>query len=100
MVLTVLEAQVEPGQESALKAAFASATFSGSFPAGLVRTELLHDLRDATRWRLETLWTSREALDAMRGTGTPTGILIFRAAGAEPALTIFDVVSAGPDAVR
>jgi quinol monooxygenase YgiN len=100
MVLTILEAHVEPSQETALKAAYSSATASGSYPAGLVRTELLHDLRDATRWRIQTLWASREALDAMRGKGTPTGILIFRAAGAEPALSIFEVISAGSDTVR
>jgi hypothetical protein len=28
----------------------------------------------------------------MRGTGTPQGILIFRAAGAEPSLALFEVM--------
>jgi hypothetical protein len=28
----------------------------------------------------------------MRGQGTPAGVLIFRAASAEPTLTIFDLV--------
>jgi hypothetical protein len=42
-------------------------------------------------WRIETLWESRQALDAMRGTGTPRGVQIFRAAGAEPSLTVLDV---------
>jgi hypothetical protein len=42
--------------------------------------------------RIETLWESREALSAMRGTGTPRGVLIFREAGAEPVLSVFDLV--------
>ena len=39
------------------------------------------------------LASSRAALDAMRQTGTPAGVLMFRAAGAEPTLTVFDVVA-------
>ena len=58
-----------------------------------MRTDLLRDARDATRWRVQTLWESREALDAMRSAGTPAGVLMFRAADAEPTLSIFDVTS-------
>lgn len=92
MVVTVLEASVPAGKESALQAAFQAAT-SQALPAGLMRTDLLRDARDATRWRIQTLWASREALDAMRSAGTPAGVLMFRAADAEPALSIFDVTS-------
>jgi quinol monooxygenase YgiN len=93
MVVTVLEANVPTGKESALQAAFQAAT-SQALPAGLMRTDLLRDARDATRWRIQTLWASREALDAMRSAGgTPAGVLMFRAADAEPALSIFDVTS-------
>lgn len=97
MVLTVLEAQVKTGQEKALEAAYEAAGTS-ALPAGLVRTELIRDTRDATRWRIQTWWTNRDALDAMRATGTPAGVLMFRAAGAEPVLSIFDVVSSLPRA--
>ncbi len=94
MVLTVLEAQVLPGQEMALRAAYEAA--AAKLPAGLVRSELLRDARDARRWRIQTWWASRAALEAMRSTGTPAGVRMFRAAGAEPALAVFDVVSALP----
>jgi heme-degrading monooxygenase HmoA len=94
MVSTVLEAQVAPDQEAALQAAYAAA--AGMLPAGLVRSELQRDVRDATRWRIQTWWASREALEAMRSAGTPAGVLMFRAAGAEPTLAIFEVVSALP----
>jgi hypothetical protein len=97
MVLTVLEAHIPPGQEVALQAAYDTAA-TGTLPPGLVRSELVRDALDATRWRIQTWWTSREALDAMRSAGTPAGVLMFRAAGAEPVLAVFDVVSQLPPA--
>ena len=97
MILTVLEATLGPGRESALEAAYAAAITSGNRPRGLVRSELLRDSQDPMRWRIQTWWESREALVAMRGSGTPpAGILMFRSAGAEPTLSIFEVVDALP----
>ncbi|HEV8214776.1 MAG TPA: hypothetical protein VGP95_03045, partial [Gemmatimonadaceae bacterium] len=59
-----------------------------------VRSHLMSDASDGKRWRIETLWTSREALMAMRQQGgTPAGVLMFRAAGAEPSLSIYEVAS-------
>lgn len=90
MILTVLEAMVAPERAEELQAAFRSA--AAEVPPGLVRTQLVHSVNDA-RWRIETLWSSREALDAMRSKGTPAGVLMFRAAGPEPTLGVFTVVS-------
>lgn len=95
MILTVLEAQVPDGGAAALREAYAAAG-AAALPPGLVRTELLRDVREAARWRIQTWWTSREALDAMRGAGTPAGVLMFRAAGAEPTLSVFEVVDGLP----
>ena len=93
MIVTILEANLEPGREPDLEAAYAAAVSAGSRPAGLVRSELVRDSQDATRWRIQTWWQSREALVAMRSTGVPpAGILMFRAAGAEPKTSIFEVV--------
>ena len=91
MLLTILEAQIAPGREKDLQSAFSDAT-AGPLPAGLERTELLRDARDPTRWRIQTLWRDRAALEAMRGAGTPAGVLMFRSAGAEPTLSIHEVV--------
>ena len=93
MMLTVLEAHVAPANEAALLAAYRDAARE-PLPAGLVRSTLVRAASDATLWRIETLWQSRESLDAMRGKGTPRGILIFRAAAAEPTPSIFEVVDA------
>ena len=93
MIVTILEANVEAGRESDLEAAYATAVNSGSRPDGLVRSELVRDVQDPARWRIQTWWQSREALVAMRASGTPpAGILMFRAAGAEPKTSIFEVV--------
>jgi len=90
MVLTILEAAVSADRTADLEAAFRAAT--GQRPPGLIRSHLIRATADATRWRIETLWESAAALDAMRRTaGTPAGVLMFRAAGAEPVLSVFDV---------
>lgn len=91
MVLTILEASVAPDRVGDLERAFRAA--AGAVPPGLVRSLLVCAASDRTRWRIETLWTSREALAAMRQAGTPAGVLMFRAAGAEPQLSIFEVQS-------
>ena len=92
MVMTILEAHVAPEQWAALQREFDGAI--KQLEPGLVQTFLLHASADATLWRIATVWQSREALAAMRATGaTPRGVLIFRAAGAEPSLSIWDITS-------
>jgi heme-degrading monooxygenase HmoA len=91
MILTILEASVPAGNEEALIAAYREAGVHER-PPGLVRSELQRDARDATRWRIQTWWESREVLDAMRRAGTPAGVLMFRSAGAEPTLTLYEIV--------
>jgi quinol monooxygenase YgiN len=91
MIVTVLEGRVEQGQEQAIVGAYRDAA-SRPRPAGLLRSELQRDARDPTQWRIQTWWSSREALDARRRAGTPEGVLMFRAAGAEPALALFEII--------
>lgn len=99
MIATVLEARVAPARHQDLVEEYRART--AGLPAGMVVTYLLHDVADPELWRIVTFWSSREALEAMRAsTATPGGVLIFRAAGAEPELTVFDVAhhaqEAGP----
>lgn len=91
MILSVLEAHVDPASQGKLHAAYGDAAHD-ALPAGLVRSTLSHATHDPTLWRIETLWESREALEAMRSSsGTPRGIMIFRAAGVEPIVSLFVV---------
>ena len=93
MVVTVLEARVLPERAADLRAAYAEAA-RGPFPPGLIRSSLLQQRTDQTQWRIETVWQSQQALDAMRqAPGKPRGVLIFEAAGAQPSLHIFDAIA-------
>jgi len=92
MLLTVLEGRVEAARVVELRAAYAELATKPK-PAGLIRSQLIQAVADPGLWRIQTLWENREALDAMRHAGTPAGVLIFRGAGAEPTLSIFDVLS-------
>lgn len=87
MVVTMLDASVAEDRVPDLLDAYGTA--SGDLPPFIVETFLL---RSGNSWRIATVWTSREDLEAYRASvETPAGILAFRAAGAEPDLTIFDV---------
>ena len=96
MVITVLEANVEAGKWSALQDAYRKGTKEG-LPPQMVQTFLLQSTSNQTLWQIISVWKSREALEEMRNSGeTPAGILMFRAAGAEPKLTVFAVPASAP----
>ncbi len=92
MVITILEAHVTPEKWATLEQAYKAGTVS--LPPVIVQTFLAQNSADPTAWRIITHWRSREALDEYRQSAkTPGGVLMFRAAGAEPTLSIFDVHS-------
>jgi len=92
MVMTILEAQVAPDKWTALEKAYQD--MSLRLDPGLVQTFLVHGVKDPTLWRIITVWESREALDKMRQSNeTPRGVVMFRAAGAEPTLAVFDIAA-------
>ncbi len=92
MVITILEARVAPEKAALLEKAYQLGI--ENLDAGIAQTFLLRGSRDANQWQIITLWQSREALDAMRRSGdTPRGILMFRAAEAEPTLSVFEVMA-------
>jgi hypothetical protein len=91
MVVTMLEARVPDDHAGALIGEYRAA--GDALPSVIVETFLLH-AAGSDLWRIVTVWASRAALDEYRrSVETPAGILMFRAAGAEPSLTIFDVES-------
>ena len=91
MVLTQLEGKVAPEQWDTLKQAFQAAI--QQLPSAIYQTYLLQDGDETNQWRIVTVWQSRQALQEYRASvETPGGVLMFRAAGAEPMLSIFDVI--------
>ena len=96
MVVTILEARIEPDMTPALLAAYQNGL--SHLPPQMVRTYLIQSTADKAVWQILSVWKSREALDEMRSSReTPEGILMFRAAGAEePKISIFDVAAYAP----
>ena len=90
MAMTVLEAQVAQPSWPKLSQAYAEKT--KNLPPGLVQTFLVQSRTDNNVWRIISVWESQAALDDMRRTTeAPGGVLIFRAAGAEPKLSVYSV---------
>lgn len=90
--MTVLDAQVETGRAGDLEREYREGTVQ--IPPEILQTFLVRDTRDATRFRIVTIWESQAALDAMRASGvTPKGVQMFQAAGASPELSVFDVIA-------
>jgi heme-degrading monooxygenase HmoA len=89
MVVTMLEARVSADRAAALIDSFGGA--GADLPDSIVESFLLHD-GSTDLWRVVTVWRSREALEGYRSSvETPEGVRMFRSAGTEPELTIFDV---------
>lgn len=91
MVMTVLEGRIDPKKSMALKAAYISGI--DNLPPQIHQMCLVNSLIDPTLWQIITIWRSNEALEEMKRYGTPSGVLMFRAAGVEPTLTQFEVAS-------
>ena len=92
MVITILEAHVAPDNAARLEAAYHHGI--AQLDAGITETFLVRGASDATLWRIVTVWESRAALEAMRQSGEPPrGVVMFRAAEAEPVLSVFEVVA-------
>ena len=91
MVMTILEARVTPDKWDSLEQAYKAGI--RQLDPGITQTLLAHSSADSMLWRIITVWSSRQVLEAMRrSTETPRGVLMFRSAGAEPTLSVFDVV--------
>lgn len=91
MVVTMLEAQVKEDRAGLLVDGFGVA--GDSLPPSILESFLLHDAGN-DMWRIVTVWTDREALEGYRDSvETPEGVRMFRTAGAEPALTVWEVAA-------
>ena len=96
MVVTMLEATVAEEQQQVLLDEYGGA--AGDLPPYILETFLLH-ADGSEMWRIVTVWASRDDLEAYRASvETPEGVRIFRAAGAEPTLTVFEVATRGVQA--
>lgn len=90
MVMTILEGRVAKEKWTAFEHAYQQGATHEE--PGLVQSYLIHSTKESDLWRILTIWSSCEALDQMRkSTETPRGVLMFRSAGSEPVLSIYDI---------
>lgn len=91
MVMTVLEAHVPTTRLSEVERVFREGM--SPLPPEITESYLVRDSEDPSLFRLNTVWQSMEALQAMRRSGVkPKGVQMFEAVGANPRLSIFEVV--------
>lgn len=91
MIITMLEGRVAEEHIRTLVASFEAS--QESLPSAIVESFLVRE-RDSDIWRVVTVWRSREALDGyIESVDTPEGVLMFRSAGVEPALSVAPVKS-------
>ncbi len=89
----VLEARVAPENWEVLAQGYRDRLAQG-FPTELIEIFLIQAVAEPALWRIVSIWSNREALDAYRRSAHPlSGLAIFRAAGAEPVVSIFQVAA-------
>jgi len=91
MVVTMLEARVAEERAAGLIEAFGGT--GAALPSFIVESFLVQ-AAGSDLWRIVTVWASQDDLDAYQASvETPEGVRMFRSAGAEPTLTVFDVAA-------
>ncbi len=88
MVMSILEGDLPPDKAAKLEANFEEGKKTPE--VGVVGSFFI---KNASKCKIITLWESKEAIFAIKSKGTPKGVLMFRYAGVEPALLVYDVVS-------
>lgn len=91
MIMTILEGEVSEAEVSILLKEYREAV--QHLEQGMVTTYLVHDMKNPKMWRIITVWESKEVLEKMRSLGTPKGVLLFRAVGSEPKLSLYEVIT-------
>jgi quinol monooxygenase YgiN len=93
MVITMVEAVLDPEREADLTAAWSTVTEdTAGLPTGFVRSYLLRSSGDTPTWRIVTEWESMEALQRMRASvGTPAAVAMYKMAGAEPEVSVWEI---------
>jgi heme-degrading monooxygenase HmoA len=87
-VMSILEGDLPPDKAAKLEANFAE--YAKILEPGIVQASLI---RNAGKCKVITLWESKEAYSSMKSRGTPKSVLMFRYAGVEPSLLVYDVVN-------
>ena len=89
MFVTITEGVVDATKEQDLLSAW-DGTSTGPLPAGFIESSLLRG--DDGRWRILTVWESKDAVMAMRASGEPPAApMMFEHAGSRPSVSMWTV---------
>lgn len=92
-VVSVLEAWIAPENWDVFVQGYRDRIAQG-FPTELLEIFLTQAVTEPELWRIVSIWSSREALDADRRSVQPlSGLAIFRAAGTESTTSTFNIVA-------
>ena len=89
--MTSVEAHVAPEKHEQLQKAFREQILNP--PPQLKQVLLLQSSSDPTLWRTVGFWPNRPVFEGYRNSAeVPAALKVFRAAGAEPTVHVFEVV--------
>lgn len=94
-VATFVSGRVPSDKKAEFISGYSSA-ISDSRPAGLERSFLMKGLDDPEAYTIETIWESREVLEAMRSSGKPKAIELFERVGVSPQVWIHEIEATLP----
>ena len=88
-IITILEAYVSQENWVTLQKAYRELGEKSKMRP--TQSFLIQNKETPTLWRIISIWEDMDSLQKVRQSGeTPVGVLIFRAAGAEPKLEVFE----------
>ncbi len=88
-IVTILEANISQENWETLQKAYRELGEESKMRP--TQSFLVQNKETPTLWRIMSIWEDMESLQKLRqSVETPAGILIFRAAGAEPKLEVFE----------
>lgn len=94
-VVTIVKGEVPADRRKAFEDAYRSVR-GESLPPGLEMSLLVRGTGDSGTYMIETIWSSRDALDAMRATTKPRAVALFEEVGVSPKVEISEVVGSVP----
>ena len=94
-VVTIVKGQVPSDRREAFEAAYLAIRME-SLPPGLEMSFLVRGTDDSLTYTIETIWSSREVLDAMRASTKPRAVALFEEVGVSPVVEIHEVVGSLP----
>jgi heme-degrading monooxygenase HmoA len=94
-IMTIVKGEVPVDRRGAFEAAYRSIR-GDSLPPGLEMSFLTRGTDDSGTYIIETVWSSRNALEAMRASTKPRAIALFEEVGVSPKVEIHEIVGSVP----